>query len=295
MNQEILERIKNGRGIFAALDQSGGSTPKALQQYGIVETEYSNDEEMFTLIHEMRTRIMKSPVFNSDSILASILFENTMDRQIDGKFTPDYLLSKGIVPFLKVDKGLADEEDGVQLMKENNNLESVLKRAVERHIFGTKMRSVIKEPNREGIKKIVKQQFEWAKIIISYDLLPIIEPEVSIKAVNKSECEKILKEEILKELANLSENEKVMFKITLPEVDNEYKEIIENEHTIRVVALSGGYTRTEACKKLVRNNGIIACFSRAFIENLTKQQTEEEFNNTLGNSITEIYNASVNK
>ncbi|ETP69752.1 fructose-1,6-bisphosphate aldolase [Planococcus glaciei] len=294
MNKEQLELVKNGQGFIAALDQSGGSTPKALKLYGVPEDAYSNEEEMYDLIHEMRTRVMTAPAFNSDSILGAILFEQTMDRKVEGKYTPDYLWEeKGVVPFLKVDKGLADEEGGVQLMKPIPNLDELLKRAVERKVFGTKMRSVIKEANAEGIKQVVAQQFEVGKQIIAAGLVPIIEPEVDIHSADKEKIEALLKEEILKELDNLSEDQPVMLKLSIPTVDNFYKELIEHPRVVRVVALSGGYTRKEANEKLARNNGLIASFSRGLSEGVSADQSDDEFNEGIADSIRTIYEASI--
>ncbi|MCP2035618.1 fructose-bisphosphate aldolase class I [Planomicrobium sp. HSC-17F08] len=294
MNKEQLELVKNGQGFIAALDQSGGSTPKALKLYGVPEDAYSNEEEMYDLIHEMRTRVMTAPAFNSDSILGAILFEQTMDRKVEGKYTPDYLWEeKGVVPFLKVDKGLADEEGGVQLMKPIPNLDELLKRATERKVFGTKMRSVIKEANPEGIKKVVAQQFEVGKQIIAAGLVPIIEPEVDIHSADKEKIEALLKEEILNELDNLSEDQPVMLKLSIPTVDNFYKELIEHPRVVRVVALSGGYTRKEANEKLARNNGLIASFSRGLSEGVSADQSDDEFNEGIADSIRTIYEASI--
>ncbi|RJG17760.1 fructose bisphosphate aldolase [Paenibacillus thiaminolyticus] len=294
MKKEQLERIHTGKGFIAALDQSGGSTPKALLQYGIKEDSYSNDEEMFELVHAMRTRIIKSPAFDSKYILGAILFENTMDRKIDDEFTADYLWEKkGIVPFLKVDKGLADLENGVQLMKPIPDLNDLLKRAVDKHIFGTKMRSVIKEVNAEGIRKVVEQQFEIGKQILSMGLVPIIEPEVDIYSKDKQQSEQILKDELLKQLSTLDKDVQVMLKLSIPSEDNFYRELIEEPHVLRVVALSGGYDRREANEKLARNHGLIASFSRALSQGLTAQQTDEEFNAMLSRSIQSIYEASI--
>lgn len=293
MNQEQLKRMQSGEGFIAALDQSGGSTPKALKAYGISEDRYSNDEEMFAIIHEMRTRIIKSPAFHSKHILGAILFENTMDRYIDGQYTADFLWEKkGIVPFLKVDKGLAPLKDGVQVMKPIDGLDNLLKRANERNIFGTKMRSFIKEANAEGIKTVIQQQFDIAKQIAAAGLVPIIEPEVDIHAQDKAESEKILKEEFFKHLAKLDENVKVMFKVSLPTEDNFYSDLIKDPHVVRVVALSGGYSQAEANKILARNHGMIASFSRALTEGLSANQTDEEFNAILGKSIEAIAEAS---
>ncbi|MDN3451776.1 MULTISPECIES: fructose bisphosphate aldolase [Planococcus] len=294
MNQEQFERVKNGKGFVAALDQSGGSTPKALKLYGVSEDQYSNEDEMYDLIHEMRTRVMTAPSFNSDSILGAILFEQTMDREVEGKYTADYLWEeKGVVPFLKVDKGLADEMDGVQLMKEMPNLDDLLKRANERHIFGTKMRSVIKEPNPAGIRKVVEQQFEVAKQIMAAGLVPIIEPEVDIHSQDKEKSEELLKQELLNLLDSLGEDENVMLKLTIPTVNNFYKELIDHPRVIRVVALSGGYPRKEANEKLAANNGLIASFSRGLSEGVSASQSEEEFNASIADSIQTIYEASI--
>lgn len=293
MNQEQLKHMHEDYGFIAALDQSGGSTPKALRLYGVTEDEYHNDEEMFNKIHEMRTRIMTSPVFTSDRILGAILFEQTMDREVGGKYTADYLWEdKGILPFLKVDKGLAPEEDGVQLMKPIPNLDKTLEHAKERHIFGTKMRSNIMAANPVGIKKVVDQQFEIAKQIADAGLVPIIEPEVNINIPDKAEAEKILKEEIKKHLANLPEDTKVIFKLTIPSEDGFYSDIMQDPRVVRVVALSGGYTRADANDKLARNPGLIASFSRALTQGLSEKQTEEEFNKALDESIESIYEAS---
>ncbi len=293
MNNKQFERIQTGKGFIAALDQSGGSTPKALVAYGIRENSYSNEEEMFTLVHEMRTRIIKSPAFDSQYVLGAILFENTIDRLIDGQYTADFLWEKkGIVPFLKVDKGLAGLEDGVQLMKPINGLDDLLKRANERNIFGTKMRSFIREANPTGIKKIVQQQFDIANQIVEKGLIPIIEPEVDIHSADKAESERLLKEEIINQLSTLGKDVKVMFKLSLPTEDNFYSELIEDPHAVRVVALSGGYTQAEANEKLARNHGIIASFSRALTEGLTANQTDDEFNAMLSKSIQNIYEAS---
>ena len=293
MNNKQFERIQTGKGFIAALDQSGGSTPKALAAYGIRENSYSNEEEMFTLVHDMRTRIIKSPVFDSQYVLGAILFENTIDRLIDGQYTADFLWEKkGIVPFLKVDKGLAGLEDGVQLMKSINGLDDLLKRANERNIFGTKMRSFIKEANPTGIKKIVQQQFDIANQIVEKGLIPIIEPEVDIHSADKAESERLLKEEIINQLSTLGKDVKIMFKLSLPTEANFYSELIEDPHVVRVVALSGGYTQAEANEKLARNHGIIASFSRALTEGLTADQTNDEFNAMLSKSIQNIYEAS---
>ncbi|WP_407371328.1 fructose bisphosphate aldolase [Carnobacterium sp.] len=294
MEKEQFERMKNGQGFIAALDQSGGSTPKALELYGIAPDAYSNETEMFDLVHDMRTRLMTSPAFNSDSILGAILFEQTMDRKVEDLYTADYLWEKkGVVPFLKVDKGLAEETDGVQLMKPNPNLEELLQRANERHIFGTKMRSLIREANPEAIKKVVDQQFEVGKQIIAAGLVPIIEPEVDINSKDKEKSEALLKNEILSQLDNLSESDNVMLKLSIPTIDNFYKELIEHPRVVRVVALSGGYTREKADEALAHNHGLIASFSRALSEGLSASQSDEEYNALLKESIKQIYNASI--
>ena len=294
MNIDKLNIIKNNDGFIAALDQSGGSSGKTLKLYGIFEDSYKNDEEMFNLIHDMRTRVIKSKSFTNDKIIGVILFLETINRKIDNKFTSDYLWEeKNIVSFLKIDKGLMEESDGVQLMKDIPDLEEVLDNAVNKNIFGTKMRSVIKSANEEGIEKVVKQQFDIAKIICAKGLVPIIEPEVSIDAIDKIECERILKEKIDIELEKLEDNMKVMFKFTIPSVDNFYSSYINNPKVIRVVALSGGYNRSDACNKLAKNNGMIASFSRALLEGLNVNDKEYEFDKKLLNSIDEIYEASI--
>lgn len=295
MNEKQFQRISHDKAFIAALDQSGGSTPRALAAYGIKENEYNGDDEMFAKVHEMRTRIIKSPAFSSKYILAAILFENTMDREIDGELTADYLWNKkGIVPFLKVDKGLAAVNDGVQLMKPIPNLDGLLKRASKRNIFGTKMRSVIKQTSPTGIKAIVKQQFELGRQIAAAGLVPILEPEVDIHSENRAESEKILKAEILKELAVLPADVKFMFKVSIPVVDNFYSDLINGQpNVVRVVALSGGFSRKEANDKLARNKGLIASFSRALAEGLSAQQSDADFDAVLAASIKDIYKASI--
>jgi len=296
MQQDQLNKMKNGKGFIAALDQSGGSTPKALKGYGINEDAYSNEDEMFNLVHEMRTRIITSPSFNSNYILGAILFEQTMDSKIEGMYSADYLTEKkGIIPFLKVDKGLAEISNGVQLMKPIPGLDELLKRAKERHIFGTKMRSIIKEANSSSIKAVVEQQFELGKNIIAAGLVPIIEPEVDINSRDKEASEAILKEELLSHLNALSETDNVMLKLTIPTVANTYKELTEHPRVVRVVALSGGYSRDEANEKLKKNTGVIASFSRALSHDLNVNQSAEEFDKTLEEATTSIYDASVNK
>ncbi|PAF36825.1 fructose bisphosphate aldolase [Terribacillus saccharophilus] len=296
MNDKQFDIIKNGKGFIAALDQSGGSTPKALAEYGITEDAYSNEDEMFKLVHDMRTRIITSPSFNKDKILGAILFEQTMDREIEGKHTGDYLWEeKGIVPFLKVDKGLEEEKDGVQLMKPIDNLNETLGRASERNIFGTKMRSVIKEPNVSGIKAVVDQQFEIGKSIIAAGLVPIIEPEVNIHSEDKEKCEEILRDEIFRHLNDLTEEENVMLKLSIPTKANLYKELTEHPRVVRVVVLSGGYSRDEANEKLKENEDLIASFSRALAAELNANQSQADFDAALKDAVDTIYDASVNK
>ena len=292
---EKLEKMRNGKGFIAALDQSGGSTPKALKLYGINEDQYSNDAEMFDLIHKMRTRIIKSPAFNEQKILGAILFEQTMDSKIDGKYTADFLWEeKRVLPFLKIDKGLNDlDADGVQTMKPNPTLPELLKRANERHIFGTKMRSVIKKASPAGIARVVEQQFEIANQVVAAGLIPIIEPEVDINNVDKVQCEEILRDEIRKHLNALPETSNVMLKLTLPTIENFYEEFTKHPRVVRVVALSGGYSREKANDILSKNTGVIASFSRALTEGLSAQQTDAEFDKTIGETIEGIYEASI--
>lgn len=294
MNREQLSRIVTGKGFIAALDQSGGSTPKALLHYGIPEDAYATDKEMFDLVHAMRTRIITSPAFTDAHILGAILFEDTMDRTIEGMPTAAYLWkTKRIVPFLKVDKGLAELSEGVQLMKPMPDLEPLLEKAVEQGIFGTKMRSVIKESNPKGIRKIVEQQFENAKIILKAGLVPIIEPEVDIHSMDKQASEKILKAEMTRQLEHLNEEDRVMLKLSIPTEPNFYAELQKEKHMVRVVALSGGYPRNKANKLLAKNHGLIASFSRALAQDLHVTQSDEEFNKLLETSIREIYEASI--
>ena len=292
MNQEKLNIIKNKEGFIAALDQSGGSSAKTLKNYGILESDYNTDEEMFDLIHEMRTRVMTSKSFTNEKILGVILFEETMNRKILNKLTSDYLWEdKQILSFLKIDKGLGEEQNGVQLMKYIPNLSDLLKKAHDLGIFGTKMRSVIHSYNETGIKEIVKQQFDLAKIIYNNVLIPIIEPEVSIDSKDKEKCEELLKKEVLRYLDEI--DFEVIFKFTIPTIDNYYFNIIENKKVIRVVALSGGYKREDACLKLSRNHNMIASFSRALLENLKVSDTDQEFDSKLAESIDKIYKASI--
>lgn len=288
-----LHKMKTQNGFIAALDQSGGSTPKALGLYGVTEDAWSNDEEMFSVVHDMRTRIMTSPSFTGERILAAILFENTMDREVQGRPTADYLWDeKNVVPILKVDKGLADEAGGVQLMNPMPELGALLDKAKSKGIFGTKMRSVIKQAEAEGIKAIVAQQFEIGRQICDAGLVPIIEPEVDIHCPDKADAEALLKSAIMDELNQLAADQLVMLKLTLPEEDNLYKDAIEHANVVRVVALSGGYSREEANDRLARNNGMVASFSRALSEGLKAQQSESEFDAMLDSSIDAICEAS---
>lgn len=289
-----LEKIRAGQGFIAALDQSGGSTPKALALYGVTEDAWTNDDEMFNVVHQMRSRIMKSPKFNGDRVLGAILFENTMDKSVDGKPTADYLWEeKQVVPFLKIDKGLADENDGVQVMKPMPELNALLTKAKSKNIFGTKMRSVIKQASPSGIKAVVAQQFEVGKQIIAAGLVPIIEPEVDIHCPEKAKAEQLLREAIISELNKLSADQLVMLKLTLPEENNFYQACVEHANVAKVVALSGGYSREEANTRLAANNNVIASFSRALAEGLSAQQSEAEFNAMIGASIESIYLASI--
>ena len=293
VNEEQLQKVKTSPGFVAALDQSGGSTPKALRLYGIQENTWSSDEEMFTIVHQMRTRITTSPGFNGERIIGAILFENTMEREIEGQSTADYLWNvKRVVPFLKVDKGLAAEKDGVQLMKPMPTLGALLDKARAKRIFGTKMRSVIKQADEAGIKDIVLQQFEFGQQIISADLVPILEPEVDIHCPEKAKAEQLLKAAILEKLNELPAGQFVMLKLTLPERDDFYTDFVTHHRVVRVVALSGGYSREEANNRLRKQHGVVASFSRALVEGLTAQQSDAEFNATLDRSIQSIFEAS---
>ena len=293
INPEQLQKAKTDKGFIAALDQSGGSTPKALKLYGVEESEYKNDAEMFDLIHAMRSRIIQSPVFTSERILGAILFEMTMNRTIDGKGTAEFLWqNKQILPFLKVDNGLADETNGAQIMKPIPELGTRLESAKSHGVFGTKMRSVIKLGNKTGISDVVKQQFEIGKEILNAGLVPIIEPEVDIKSPEKSDAEILLKAEILDQLNSLAGEQNVMLKLTLPNETGFYAELVKHPRVVRVVALSGGYSREDANKKLAQNHGVIASFSRALTEGLSAQQSETQFNGTLDATIQAIYEAS---
>lgn len=292
MNKDMLKRIKEDDGFIAALDQSGGSTPKALLNYGVGEDAYSNEEEMFKLVHDMRTRIVKSPSFSGEKIIGAILFEITMDSKVDDMYTADFLWKeKNIVSFLKVDCGLAEKADGVRLMKDIHDIDEKITRAVERNVFGTKMRSVIDELNEEGIKKIVRQQFEYAKKIADGGLVPIVEPEITITMDKKAEAEEVLRDALLEELKAWGD-QPLMFKLTLPEKANLYECFYENPNVIRVVALSGGYSREEANERLANNRRVIASFSRALTEGLKAQMSDEEFDAKLGEAVDSIYEAS---
>ena len=292
-SKQQLDKIKNEPGFIAALDQSGGSTPKALANYGVDASAYANDDEMFDVVHAMRTRIVTSPVFNGDRIMGAILFENTMDREVEGQGTADYLWNeKRVVPFLKVDKGLADESDGAQIMKPIPGLDELLQKAREKNVFGTKMRSVIKTANAAGVNAVVAQQFDVGRQIIAAGLVPIIEPEVDINSPLKSETEDLLKGELLSQLDQLGEGQLVMLKLTLPEQDNFYQDCIQHANVLKVVALSGGYSRDEANQRLARQNGMVASFSRALSEGLSAQQSDDEFNQMLDASSESIFQAS---
>jgi len=293
MNQEQLARMRSGDGFIAALDQSGGSTPKALRLYGIEENEYSGDAQMFDLIHGMRSRMVTSPSFGGNRVLGAILFEGTMDRDIEGQGSADYLWeTKGVIPFLKIDKGLADDADGVQLMKPMPELDALLAKGASKGIFGTKMRSVIKEAKKAGIDAVVAQQFEVGRQILAAGLVPIIEPEVDITSSSKKEAEVLLKAALLVELNAQPADQPVILKLTLPEVDDFYQELVKHPSVLRVVALSGGYSREESNQRLSRNHGVIASFSRALTEGLSAKQSEAEFNATLDSTVQGIFDAS---
>lgn len=288
-----LEKVRSQNGFIAALDQSGGSTPKALKLYGVGEDAYTSDTEMFDVVHQMRTRIITSPAFNGQRILGAILFENTLDRDIEGENSAEYLWNQlNIVPFLKVDKGLAEAQNDVQLMKPIPNLQELLDKARQHHVFGTKMRSVIKMANKQGIADIAAQQFEIGKQIIAAGLVPILEPEIDINSPEKAEAEAILRDELLAGLEQLEPEQKVMFKLTIPEQANFYSDCIAHPNVVKVVALSGGYSREEANRRIAENNNMIASFSRALTEGLSAQQSDEEFNGALDNAIESIFQAS---
>ena len=295
LDQEMTNKIADGNGFIAALDQSGGSTPKALKGYGVEEDAWSTEEEMFGLIHGMRSRIITSPAFAGDKVLGAILFERTMDGQAGGQPVPQALIERGVVPFIKIDKGLEDEANGVQLMKPMPELDALLKRAKALGVYGTKERSVINLANREGIAAIVKQQFEVGQQVLAAGLMPIIEPEVNIKSPERAEADQILLEEILKNLDALPGDDKVMLKLSLPAKSGLFDPLVDHPRVLRVVALSGGFKRPEACVELAKNRGIIASFSRALLEDLRHQMSDDEFNASLGGAIDEIYNASTAK
>jgi len=294
MNQEQLTRMRDAKGFIAALDQSGGSTPKALNLYGIADTQYSGDAEMFDVIHAMRSRMVMSPAFNGTRVLGAILFEGTMDRQIEGLGSAEFLWAKKqVIPFLKIDKGLADEQDDVQIMKPNPDLDALLARAAKLGIFGTKMRSVIKMANHVGITEVVRQQFEVGRQILRAGLIPIIEPEVDIHSSQKAQAEVLLKAALLEELRVQPADQPIILKLTLPEIDGFYSELVSHPSVLRVVALSGGYSRADANARLARNRGVIASFSRALTEGLSAQQSDEQFNAAIDSAIADIYAASV--
>jgi len=294
-NAEMLAKVRTANGFIAALDQSGGSTPGALKGYGYKGDEWSSEDEMYGLIHKMRTRIVSSPEFSGEKILGAILFERTMDGEANGKPVPEYLWSKGVVPFLKVDKGLADEAEGVKLMKPMPDLDALLERAVEKGVFGTKMRSVIDLANPAGIAQVVGQQFEVARQILRHGLVPIIEPEVSIKSPERAQADEILRDEILRHLDRLPEGDEVMLKLSIPAKPGLFQPLIDHPRVLRVVALSGGFSRSDACRELAKNPGMIASFSRALLEDLRQDMSDEEFDRSLKSAIGEIYEASTEK
>jgi len=294
-DQNLTQKIASGNGFIAALDQSGGSTPKALKGYGIEDGAWSSDEEMFGLIHQMRSRIITSPAFTGDKVIGAILFERTMDGKIDGKPVPQVLIERGVVPFIKIDKGLEDEKNGVQLMKPMPELDALLKRAKGLGVFGTKERSVVNLANREGIAAVVKQQFEIGRQVLAAGLVPIIEPEVNIKSPERADADQILLEEILSALDALPGDDKVMLKLSIPAKAGLFDPLVDHPRVLRVVALSGGYSRPDACRELAKNRGMIASFSRALLEDLRFQMSDAEFNTALGEAIDEIYTASTKK
>ena len=294
-NEEMTARIAQGNGFIAALDQSGGSTPKALAGYGVEEGAWGSDEEMFDLIHQMRSRIITAPCFGGGKVIGAILFERTMDGQVDGKPTPQALIDQGVVPFIKIDKGLEAEANGVQLMKPMPDLDALLRRAKSLGVFGTKERSVINAANPEGIRAIVAQQFDIARQVLGAGLMPIIEPEVNIKSPDRDASDRILLGELLNALDGLGDDQQVMLKLSIPAQAGLFQPLVEHPSVLRVVALSGGFSRSEACRELAKNPGLIASFSRALLSDLRHQQSDEEFNRTLGNAIDEIYEASVSE
>jgi fructose-bisphosphate aldolase class I len=291
----MLAKIERGNGFIAALDQSGGSTPKALKGYGIEEASWSSDEEMFDLIHQMRARIITSPCFANGKVIGAILFERTMDGNVGGKPTPQALIERGVVPFIKIDKGLEAEENGVQIMNPIPGLDALLERARSLGVFGTKERSVINAANAAGIAALVAQQFEVARQILAHDLVPIIEPEVNIKSADRAESDNLLLSAILEELDEIPDGQRVMLKLSIPAKPGMFRPIVEHPKVLRVVALSGGFSRGEACRELAKNPGLIASFSRALLSDLREQQSDEEFNRSLGTAIDEIYEASTEK
>ena len=292
---EVMQQMATGQGFIAALDQSGGSTPKALKGYGIEEDAFSSDEEMYVLIHNMRTRIITSSCFNGEKVIGAILFERTMDGEADGKPVPTALWERGVVPFLKVDKGLEDEADGVQLMKPMHELDALLIRAKAKGVFGTKMRSVINLASQSGIAAIVKQQFEVANQILDHGLMPMIEPEINIKSAERAQCDTILLAELTKTLDAMPDDKQVMLKLSIPAQANLYASLVDHPRVLRVVALSGGFTRTDACAELAKNRDMIASFSRALLEDLRHQMSDDDFDQSLGQAINDIYQASSNK
>jgi fructose-bisphosphate aldolase, class I len=292
IDPKMMQQMSAGQGFIAALDQSGGSTPKALNGYGIGEDAFSSDEEMFALIHAMRTRIITSPCFNGEKVIGAILFERTMDGEADGKPVPTALWERGVVPFLKVDKGLEDEADGVQLMKPMSDLDALLVRAKAKGVFGTKMRSVINLASKTGIAAIVKQQFDVADQILGHGLIPMIEPEVNIKSAERAQCDVILRDELITALDALSADKQVMLKLSIPAEANLYAPLVNHPRVLRIVALSGGFSRSEACAELAKNNDMIASFSRALLQDLRHQMSDDEFDQSLGQAIEEIYQAS---
>ncbi len=293
--QDMMDKIAAGNGFIAALDQSGGSTPKALKGYGIEESAYSGDEEMFGLIHAMRARIISAPCFTGEKVIGAILFERTMDGEVDGKPTPEALIAKGVVPFIKIDKGLEAEANGVQMMKPMPELDALLTRAKALNVFGTKERSVVNSANREGITAIVAQQFEIGRQVLSHQMMPILEPEVNIKSETRAECDQILMEELLKALDAMTGDDKVMLKLSIPATPGLFDPLVDHPRVLKVVALSGGYARPEACAELAKNRGMIASFSRALLEDLRHQMSDDEFASSLGGAIDQIHAASTTK
>lgn len=293
--QDMLQKIADGNGFIAALDQSGGSTPRALRGYGVEESAYANETEMFDLIHQMRSRIIAAPSFASGKVIGAILFERTMDGQVDGKPTPQALIERGVVPFIKIDKGLEDEANGVQMMKPMPELDALLSRSKALGVFGTKERSVIQSANREGIAAIVKQQFEVGRQVLAAGLMPMLEPEINIKSETRAQCDEIMLEELLKELDAMTGDDRVMLKLSLPVKAGLFDPLVDHPRVLRVVALSGGYSRPEACAELAKNRDIIASFSRALLEDLRAQMSDAEFNASLASAIDDVYKGSTQK